>query len=68
MATIVEASRPTLHDHRLILRPSSSSSRETLTVLLTLTHDDPPAPGDRVHIRINPAYCQPLTLTPAIRS
>ena len=60
-ATIVEASRPTLHGHRLILRPSPGSGPETLTVLLTLTNDEPPAPGDRVHIHINPDYCQPLT-------
>ncbi|MGH3867213.1 MAG: ATP-binding cassette domain-containing protein [Pseudonocardiaceae bacterium] len=60
-ATIVEASRPTLHGHRLTLRPSPSSGPETLTVLLTLTNDEPPAPGDRVHIHINPDYCQPLT-------
>lgn len=64
-AAIVEASRPALHGHRLILRPSPSGSPETLTVLLTLTSDDPPGPGDRVHIHINPDYCQPLTPAPA---
>jgi ABC-type sulfate/molybdate transport systems ATPase subunit len=62
-ATIVETSRPALHGHRLTLRPSTSGSPETLTVLLTLTND-PPAPGDRVHIHINPDYCQPLTPAP----
>jgi hypothetical protein len=63
---IVETSRPALHGHRLTLRPdpTSTGSFETLTVALTLTNDDPPAPGDRVHIHINPDYCQPLTPAP----
>ena len=66
MATIVEASRPALHGHRLVLRPSASPSPspETLTVLLTPTNDTPPALGDLVHIHINPDYCQPLTPGP----
>lgn len=61
-AAIVEASRPALHGHRLIVRPSSgrSDNPETLTILLTRTNDEPPTPGDRVHIRINPDRCQPL--------
>lgn len=65
-AAIVDASRPALHGHQLILRPhpgphsNHSTSPETLTVLLIPTNDEPPTPGDRVHIHINPDYCQPL--------
>ncbi|MGH3827087.1 MAG: ABC transporter ATP-binding protein [Pseudonocardiaceae bacterium] len=61
-AGIVEASRPALDGHRLLVRPtpSASDSPETLTVLLTRANDEPPAPGDRLHIHINPDRCQPL--------
>ncbi|MGH3685460.1 MAG: ATP-binding cassette domain-containing protein [Pseudonocardiaceae bacterium] len=65
--TIVDTSRPALHGHRLVLRPTRPSP-ETLTVLLTPTNDAPPAPGDRVHIHINPDYCQPLTHNPRATS
>jgi ABC-type sulfate/molybdate transport systems ATPase subunit/ABC-type sulfate transport system permease component len=70
-AAMVEASRPALHGHRLVLRPIRPSP-ETLTVLLAPANDAPPAPGDRIHIHINPGYCQPLspatTSTPAQRA